>query len=86
MYPANIAIQQVESKRNFFSFRIALNVLNAKGLRNCHVLLVMARSLSSAKNVMESGMTLLVKNVEVLVKLSVVTVMGRVRLKAKVFS
>jgi len=86
LYLVRIATQQVESKRNYFSSLITLNVLNVKGQRNWHVLFVMAMVLSSAKNVMELDTTLLAQNVEVLVKLSVVTVMGKVRLKAKVLS
>ena len=83
MYLASIAIRLVKSKRNCFSFRIALNALNAKGQKNRHVLFVMVVGLSSAKNAMGLDTHLLVQNVGVLGKLSVVTVMGKVRLKAR---
>jgi len=85
MHLASIAIRLVKSKRNYFSFRIALNALNAKVPRDWRALLVMAVGFSSVKNVMGVDTTLLVPNVGVPVKLSVVTVMGKVRLKARRF-
>jgi len=83
IYLASIAIQRVKSKRNYFSSRITLNVLNVKEQRNCRVLSVKAVVPLSAKNVMGPGTTLLAQNAKGLVKLSVVIVMGKVRLKVR---